>query len=282
MTFTTTKLDKFMVEALTEVSWLKPYWQTRKVTPTADDRRIVLTSEHMRELLWVGRYPGPYIDYLPSGNTYPNEAFRHNFRGPNGDVDGYTIEMNINFKPSASDTVYLYLAKRNILLSSPSTGDLAGKIDTAAVVGATSIIVKELGTGAVDQNTRLTIAGDTTEYIVIATATITSNIATLSISPALVVAADADDVVTLIQDSTLDWELERIFMDLAAGKAAISKALLSGDDITLSKAFEYYNTAGVQRVSMAISAMNKIRCLNPKISQRYAPSNVITNLSFAR
>ncbi len=77
------------------------------------------------------------------------------------------------------------------------TTDLEGAIKTEAAIGATSIILKGLGTGTINAESKIKITGHWQDYIVQANATITANEATVTISPALVDVAEVDDVVTL-------------------------------------------------------------------------------------
>ncbi len=86
-------------------------------------------------------------------------------------------------------------------------------------------MLKSLGTGTINEDTSLTIAGDSTVYTVTSNATIATAEATVSITPALVVQADADDVVTLAAPtSTLDILSESLLADLIAARVAINKA----------------------------------------------------------
>jgi hypothetical protein len=100
-----------------------------------------------------------------------------------------------------------------------------GEIKTAAVAGATSLVLKALGTGTINKYTRLKIIGDTTEYTIINTATIneTKNEATVNIHPALVVDVPVDIAVQLyVHESTLTPELEDLLADWVAGQVAIN------------------------------------------------------------
>lgn len=80
-------------------------------------------------------------------------------------------------------------------------GDIAGTLDLGANVaaGASSISVDAFtdATGTVKAGTVLTIAGDTTRYVVTADATIAANSATLLVSPVIAANASKDAVVTI-------------------------------------------------------------------------------------
>ena len=79
-------------------------------------------------------------------------------------------------------------------------GDVAGTVllNGAGTAGDTSIGIDALtaATGTIYAGTRFTIAGTATVYTVTADATIASNAATLSISPALSANEDDDDAIT--------------------------------------------------------------------------------------
>jgi len=77
------------------------------------------------------------------------------------------------------------------------TADLSGFIKTEAAIGATSVVLKSLGTGTINRTTRLSIEGDSTDYIVSANANIAGNEATVTISPALVKLAEVDTKINL-------------------------------------------------------------------------------------
>lgn len=83
--------------------------------------------------------------------------------------------------------------------STIGTTDLAGAVKTLAAVGASSVVLKNLGTGTINKGTKFLIAGDAVEYTLMATATIAANEATVAITPTLAVQADVNDVVTLIE-----------------------------------------------------------------------------------
>jgi len=92
---------------------------------------------------------------------------------------------------------YEFYENQNIQHHTRGTTDGLGTAAIAAV-GATSMLISALGSGTVKKGTMFTIAGDTTQYVVTADATISGNAATVSFYPALVVATTAGtEVVTL-------------------------------------------------------------------------------------
>lgn len=91
---------------------------------------------------------------------------------------------------------YEFFENQNIQHHTRGTTDGLGTAAVAAV-GVTSMVMSALGTGTVNKGTVFTIAGDTTQYVVTADATISGNAATVSFYPALVVATTAGtEVVT--------------------------------------------------------------------------------------
>lgn len=104
-----------------------------------------------------------------------------------------------DYLPSSAnaDTVETLVDRIGEAGSFLGTTDTAGAIKTLALVGATQLELKSLGTGTINKSAKLTIAGDTTIYSVTAQATIATNEATVSISPGLVAQAAVDAVVTL-------------------------------------------------------------------------------------
>ena len=99
--------------------------------------------------------------------------------------------------------------------------DLVGAIDLVAgyAKGSMLIHVDALGSGTIDKNSLLTIAGVVGTYRVTADATIAGNEVDLKISPSLESIAPNNAVVT-IQPSSLYPSLERILPELLAGMVA--------------------------------------------------------------
>lgn len=132
------------------------------------------------------------------------------------------LALELNNIPDADETVYVYPERRHILQADIGTSDTAGAVSTASLVGDTSLIIKNLGTGTINKYTKVTISTvvpDTTEYMVTEMATIAVNVATVKLSPALVKVNLVNDVVTLaLADSTLPPELEEILIQWTAGE----------------------------------------------------------------
>ena len=79
--------------------------------------------------------------------------------------------------------------------------DLAGDVATEGAAGATSLAVHALGSnGTIAKGTLFTIESDTTQYVLTAAATISTNAATLVFYPALAKIAAAAKIVTLYGD----------------------------------------------------------------------------------
>jgi hypothetical protein len=116
-----------------------------------------------------------------------------------------------------------------------------------------------LGTGTINKYTKLTIAGDTTEYMVTATATIATNAATVSITPGLVAAADADDVVTLaLSDSTLTNTLEEILIEWVCGELITNYAISMLPVTPQAANWEAYTKKGESLIAKAVGKLNSL------------------------
>ena len=177
-------------------------------TTDGTTRDIVLTDWDFDDLIKISQFDG--VEYLvdQSPKEYKNFSQRDKI-----------ISLSLDDIPSASKTVYVYPQRLHILQQAIGTTDTAGAIKTLAAAAATSLALKSLGTGTINKYTKLTIAGDTTEYMVTATATIAANEATVTITPGLVAAAAVDAVVTLaLADSTLTPSLEEIIIGWTAGE----------------------------------------------------------------
>lgn len=221
-TWTTTggagSTDELLVpinDALTTVSSRIANMVRHNLLTDGTTRRITLSAADKWKLVW-GDFKKYWCEY--EVGEEPEER-------KNCDRMGDTIYLDSSALPAASASVYIWLGHKHLLQSAIGTTDTAGAVKTAAALLATSLILKSLGTGTINEDTKLTIAGDSTVYHVTATVTIATNEATVSIFPPLVVAADVDDVVTLaLADSTLTPQLEKIVDYLAAGTAAMSKS----------------------------------------------------------
>lgn len=125
-------------------------------------------------------------------------------------------------------------------ITAGTTTDLAGAVTTTSVSGATSIVLKSLGTGTITAGTKLTVAGSyavdpetkaTLSYLkqfsITADATISGNAATVSISPTIYGTDSvhqnvsgfptADDVVTITGTGTAsDVDAQNVVYDKEA------------------------------------------------------------------
>ncbi len=208
-TWSTDELDLLIPMALTEVSSVCPRLVRSILTTTASSRRLVLPANTLRNLLWIDKAEYPVAQDPP----YYRNVQRF----------GNMIEIEIDDAPLSAASLYLHLAKKHVLLTTLGTTDTAGAVKTAGSEGDTTLALKSLGTGTIEQDAILTIAGDTFEYTVTAQATIAANEATVSIEPGLSADVAADAVVTL-SDSSLDVDMENVLAGISAGIASINKA----------------------------------------------------------
>mgnify|MGYP001596468584 CR=1 FL=1 len=260
--FATTELDERVAGVLDRISRVRP-WRYRLgsnsysvvKSTVADSWILSLTTGDMWKYLWTDE-----LRY-----QYNKQAYRRGFV----DYEG-ALELNLDFAPAAVYSVYLYLAKRQILQKAIGTTDTAGAVSTAGAVGDVSLVIKSLGTGTINEDTKLTIAGDSTIYHVTADATITTNVATVSIWPPLQAICLVDAVVTLALENTLPVELEDLVARLIAAKAAVSKSVLIYQQA--HSAITSVGTAGTAiglvaaRVTQAIADIASGRVESAKIS----------------
>lgn len=111
--------------------------------------------------------------------------------------------------------------------SAHAEGDTAGTVlvnNASAAIGDLTLPIDALtaATGTINKGTKFTVAGDSTQYVVTADATIATNAATLAIYPALVVAVADDAAVTFFGAFTQDV----IFQPDATAGAIIAPAPL--------------------------------------------------------
>jgi hypothetical protein len=259
--FDTAELDLVIPEANKVVSRYLFRQVRHTATTTASSRDITLSTENKRNLLWIDA-----LEYKV--DQYPQQI-------KNFTRWGNTVTMLYDGLPVAGESVYLYLAKVHTLQKEIGTSDLAGAIKTLAAVGATSLALKSLGTGTIKEDTKLTIAGDSTEYQVVATATITTNEATVSIYPALVAQAAVDAVVTLaLADSTLDATAEELLAEYAAGMAAVSKSAkyIPKSNIVGTNAKDDYIRWGEMKKAQALQKMQSIATSRSRPAKNYSRS----------
>lgn len=137
----------------------------------------------------------------------------------NARLRGKTLSVVLDSVPASGKTLYIHPDRNHIVQAAIGTDDTAGALSADAAKAATSLALNLLGTGTINKYTKLTIAGDTTEYMVKATATIASAAATVTITPGLQAAALSAAVVTLaLADSTLSAGLEEVFIKWVSGE----------------------------------------------------------------
>ena len=146
----------------------------------------------------------------------------------NVDVNGDVLSLLMDIDPDdsadadAKVDVFVWFKVRHRV---SQLTDLAGELTAGYAAGITSVNIDGLQTGSATfaEDTLFTIENCRGTYRVTADATIAANAATVSFFPALEDAVVNNADVTII-GSTLDVELERIAVELAAAKARISKA----------------------------------------------------------
>ncbi len=178
-----------------------------KYTTDGATRDIILTDWDADDLVRLSQVDGVEHPVDQSPKEYINftpDPFQ-----------GKILTLVLDAIPVADKDVYIYPQRYHILQSAIGTTDTAGVV--TAAIGAASLSLTSLGTGTINKYTKLTIAGDSTEYMVTATATITGNAATVTITPPLVVAATAAVVTLALADSTLTPALEEIFIEWVTG-----------------------------------------------------------------
>lgn len=136
---------------------------------------------------------------------------------------------------------------QNIQTHAVGTVDLAGAVSTTAAAGATSVIVKSLGTGTVNEGTKVTFADDGGVYVVTEDATISANAATLKIYPALEDGTAGDQVVTL--EPALTTSSENLFFHenafamvtapLAPPMGGATGASMNFDNLSINVTYDY-------------------------------------------
>jgi hypothetical protein len=166
-----------------------------------------------------------YAAINPMGNVALTDAMK-NITNPGKEISNQYLRgrmkkaVGLNFYESQS-------IKR---ITAGTTTDFAGAVTTTSVSGATTLVLKSLGTGTITAGTKLTVAGvyavdpetkATLSYLkqfsILTDATIVGNAATVSISPTIYGSDSvhqnvsgfptADDVVTIVNSgsaSTVD------------------------------------------------------------------------------
>ncbi len=207
--WTTAILDSLMLEAVSTMSRYAPRMVKHGFTTDGTTRRLTIGSEDKWKMLWPLDWCEYKVDKIPEA--------RHNIT-----VLGDIVTLDIDTTPGASEAVNIWMSHKHLLQQAIGTTDTAAAIKTQAAAGVTSLALKSLGTGTINEDTTLTIAGDTTTYYVTATATIAANEATVSIFPKLAAVAAVDAVVTLaLTASTLTPQLEELLVELVVSEAIV-------------------------------------------------------------
>jgi hypothetical protein len=208
-----------MPQGLILISRCNPWRYKATKTTTASSYDITLSSGDKWRLLDGTGYKGTGIEKA----EYEVDQNPRRFRGVTRFGD--TLSLELMSRPSSAVSVYLYMNKIHLLQKEIGTTDTAGALSANAAAAATSLALKSLGTGTINEMTSLVITGDSATYYVTETATIDTNTATVSIWPPLAAAALANAVVTLsLTSSTLNMMEEDLLARWLAAQAAISKA----------------------------------------------------------
>ena len=224
--YTSTILDALMPRVVSVVSGYVPRRTKEAITTVEDTKEMTLTAGLKYGLLsgskgwWIEKLEYPI-------NDEPEERTFQKFT-----IWGDVIRLSDECQDTDGEDAYLYMGKKHLLQKAiGTTDDLAGALNGAHAVGATSLVLASLGTGTINIDTALTITGDTTAttYHAIETATIATNAATVKIAPPLVEAALTGAVVTLaLATPTMDSVLDEIFILYVVGEAMMEKALSFG------------------------------------------------------
>lgn len=217
--FAAAEFDTIFPDGLIAVSRGKPWQYKLTKAVTADSYDMTLTDGDKWRLLEGTGYKQTGIEKI----EYLVDQSPREFRGL--ERFGSTISLEVDSKPVSAVNAYLYMNKIHLLPKEIGTTDTAAALATSAAVGATTLSLKSLGTGTINEGVTCTITGDSTAYYVISTATIDTATATVSIWPPVGTAAAGDTVVTLsLTSSTMDMIQEGFLARWLAATAAISKS----------------------------------------------------------
>ena len=220
-------------------------------TTDGTTRDIILTDWDFEDMVKLAQENGVEYEVDQSPKEFRN--FTQN---------GKIVTLELDDIPEAAESVYIYPERLHILQQAIGTTDTAGAITTLAAIGATSLVLKSLGTGTINKYTKLTIAGDTTEYMVTSIATIAGNAATVTITPGLVASAAVDAVVTLaLADSTLTPALEEIFIEWVAGELIQDYAIKKLSEADFGSGINVYFTMGKDMIDGKGGAREQLRGL---------------------
>ncbi len=237
--FATAEIDALVPNALISLSHASP-WQVKMTKSTvADTRDITLSAGDKWREIGIQK-----LEYLTAKDP---PVYRNYSRF--GDV----VSIKINKRPPAVADIYFFMNKVHLLSTAIGATEPSGLLNADAAAGATSLVLKSVGTGTVEEQTTLMITGDTTVYYVTAQATISTTV-TVSIWPPLAAAALEDAVVTLSLSNTLDTHLEDYLERLVAARACISKA---------TKSYAQVNTA-ITTIANAATAILAIAAIIAK------------------
>jgi len=185
-----------------------------------------------------------------------------------------TLSINVASADTGADTsgatrywyqyVYIFCAKNHYVEATQT--DFTGAIDAGAATGYADdtwqINVDALGTGVMPKDMLFTIAGTEGIYRITEEATITTNNATLKISPRLKGRATEDAVVTFFP-SSLTPQLEDKLCDLTAAK--IAQNWVGTARTALNNAVTAYGLANTQvdlmtaRIAQAVTDLGTAR-----------------------
>lgn len=250
--FSASEFDTIMPDGLIAISRGKSWQYKLTKTTTANSYDITLTSGDKWRLLEGTGYKQTGINYI----EYLVDQSPRQFRGLTRFGD--TITLEIDSKPTAAVSAYLFMNKIHLLQKEIGTTDTAAALATDATAGDTTLSLNALDTGTINEMTTCTITGDTTTYYVISNATIAANAATVSIWPPVATTATSGTVVTLaVANSTLDMQQEGLLSRWLAATAAISKST------------SYYQQVGSAVTTLA-NATTAISAIAARITQAIA------------
>ncbi|KKM90024.1 hypothetical protein LCGC14_1242710 [marine sediment metagenome] len=180
-------------------------------------------------------YLGDVEDYVGPDHGVVTVEFRTN-RSPrelrNFTVEGNILTVDFEFTPVDSKSanldsreveVYVWINKRHQV---SQMTDLALAVDLPGdsyAAGTTTIHVDSTADETMEEDTEFTVAGLRGVYKLTQATTFATNEGDITFWPPLESAIDDDDVVT-VKGSTLDRSLERMVIELCAGRCAMSKA----------------------------------------------------------
>ena len=232
--FLATDVDK-VVWNVTDRTWayVTAYVTTSRLTISKDIMAINEEYKLFNRDCWNNRqlYLGNIEDYVGPNRGVVDVEYRIQ-KNPrqlrNFVVEGNILTLLTDFEPADSKAVdaaievFVWVAHRHQV---SQLTDLAGAVDLVAGYAAdtTTIHVDTLAaTEVIAEDQEFTIAGLRGTYRTTAATTLAANEGDITFWPPLKEAIVDNDVVTFL-GSTLSRPQERIFVDLVAGRAAMSK-----------------------------------------------------------